>query len=93
MFAMRMLPAAELPKLPAEVKSLVASGMYSLYEIAAGAKYVLYTQQRQNHYLLSEDGDVVRSGTGSVTPPLDIVRAVSFVGADVGVRLNYRAAV
>jgi hypothetical protein len=91
--AMKMLQASDLPKLPAEVKSLVADGVYSLYEVASDAKYLLYTQQRQAHYFLSDDGSIVRSGQGSVTPPIDIMRAVSFVDADAGVRLNYRAAV
>jgi hypothetical protein len=87
----RFLKTAEMPQLPREVKSLVADGVYSLYELDTGdAKYVLYTQQREAHYLLSDDGKIVRYGPGGCRNGARIVQAVSFADAGEGVRLNFR---
>ena len=91
---MKILRAEALPKLPAEVKALVADGVYSLYELdTSDAPYLLYTQRQIAHYFLDRDGGVVRSGSGTATEQVKIRQAVSFAAGGTGVRLNFRFAV
>ncbi len=56
---MKTLKQTDLPGLPAEVRALVADGVYSLYELARETpRYILLTKGAE-YYFLSENGDLV----------------------------------
>lgn len=80
---MKRISSDELSKLPSEIKSLVRSGVYSLYTLSGTeAAYVLVTNQSER-YFLSCDG-VLLSGV-SVTDLKTAIREVvgfSDQGAD-----------
>jgi hypothetical protein len=76
--AMQIITSATLPALPDEVKSLVRSGVYSLYTLRepASAAYLLVTN-RDDFYLLSSTGEPV-AGTVRDYRDVQLLEAVGF---------------
>lgn len=57
---MKTLKSTDLPGLPQQVRSLIADGVYSLYELTfESARYVLLTAKGAEFYFISEKGDLV----------------------------------
>lgn len=76
---MRTIAAETMPKLPADVVSLVAQGVYSLFELKdSTAKYLLTTPQPAEFYLLDEEGGIAVDPRITSVQSAPIVAAISF---------------
>jgi hypothetical protein len=76
---MRTIAAESMPKLPADVVSLVAQGVYSLFELkGSAAKYLLTTPQPAEFYLLDEEGGIAVDPRITSVKGAPIVAAISF---------------
>ncbi|MDD9940866.1 MAG: hypothetical protein OXU20_07520 [Myxococcales bacterium] len=73
---MRTIRAQDLPELPEDVASLVAQGIYSLFELKdSAAKYLLLTSHRDEFYLLDDAGGI------AIDPNITSVERASIVAA------------
>lgn len=87
---MKTLKSTDLSGLPQQVRSLIADGVYSLYEMGfESARYVLLTANGAEVYFLSENGDLV-SGPPNIKSAKDLkLGAPVMIAADsASPRLN-----
>jgi hypothetical protein len=75
---MRTVAAETLPKLPADVASLVSQGIYSLFELQGStASYLLVTTRPAEFYLLDQDGGITIDPSIATIQDAHIVDAIS----------------
>jgi len=84
---MKTLAPSDLPNLPREALTLVADGVYSMYEISSGEpRYVLIASRRTEAYLLSSRGDFL-APVGSIAE-IQIGTPIVVIGVHGGVRVS-----
>jgi hypothetical protein len=85
---------AELPGLPSEVRSLVADGVWSMYELLTEEpRYILLTSRRTEYYFLSSCGDLMQPTPVKSVADLELVVPVTVIGERGGIRVTLESEV